>query len=136
MAAENKPIQPRPTKPEEEQQFGLKEKDRPELTTLEEQKEFDDMLEKDFVKIDPKTRRPVSVDVFYRVIHNFPDFLSANPAEYRAKLVIEEFEFVMDASGAKKRQVRTSFNILARDFKANYQPTIVESIAALSRQPA
>lgn len=113
--------------------FELRETDRPDLTTTDEQKEYDDMIEKDFIKIDPKSSKPVAIDIFYKVLHVYPQFKSANPAEYKARFFIEEFEYMMNPDGSKRRQVRTSFDMFAKDFKANFQPTIVESIASMSR---
>jgi len=108
--------------------------DRSLLTTPEMQKVYDDMLEKDFMEIDPKTKKPVTVDAFYKVLHVYPRFVSSNQDEYRARFVVEKFEYVMDPTGVKKRQVLTSFDLFADEFRANYQPTIIESIASLSRQ--
>lgn len=130
MPVETKPRLTPATKPEE-QPTQMAEPDRLELTTAEEQREYDEMLEKDFLKIDPKTKRPVDTENYYRIIHTYPEYQTANPAEFKAVFVVDQYVFAMNPDGTKRRQKVNCHNIKAKLFKENFMPTITESIAKL-----
>ena len=122
-------LKPKPmTKPEES------EPERLDLTTIEEQREYDNMLEKDFIKINPITRNPASVERDYQVVHTFPEYQSSNPTQFRARFVVTEWEYAMNPDGTKRRQNIGQFTIVASEFKKNYLPTITETLAKAEGQ--
>jgi len=100
--------------------------DRPQLTTPEEAKVYDDALERDFYKLDEKGR-VTDVENLYKVVHIYPEFQTANSNEFIACFVIEQWKYVPDpSSGGKRRQVVTSFNVKAREFMSKYKPTLLD----------
>jgi len=106
------------------------------LTTEEEAKKYDQMIERDFMKMDPKTKKVGKDRTLFKPIHIFPQWQSANPNEFVAWFVIENYKWVQEVDDTKKRQVITSFNVRCKDFVANYKPTVIEAIPELEEESA
>lgn len=99
--------------------------DREPLTTEEEAKEYDEMLQQDFLKIDIGKKKITDRRTLYKPIHIFPLFQSANPNEFVAILVIEVYRWEKAPDGGKRRQIMDCFNIRAKLFKEQYKPTMI-----------
>jgi len=95
------------------------------LTTLEEQEQYDLLIEKDFFKIE----KPLNTKRFFRVSNCFPNFQSSNFREYIATFAVEEWEWSRNADGTPRRQPITSFHMKAKDFLREYRPTVSEVAA-------
>jgi hypothetical protein len=104
---------------------------REPLTTPEEAKIYDEMLQRDYMKIDPKKNKVTDRRTLYKPIHIFPQYQSANPAEFIAILVIEVYRWEKNPDDSKRRQILDSFNIKAKDFRAQYKPTVIDAIPEL-----
>lgn len=102
----------------------FKPEDRSEWCTPEEAKRYDSLVEKDFLSLDQKTRKPTDTKVFYRLIHWFPEFQTSNSAEFKGKFAIEKWQWDMGADGIKRRKVITNLQVMARQFLKDYKPTI------------
>jgi hypothetical protein len=108
--------------------------DRESLTTEAEAKEYDDMLQQDFLKIDPAKKKIMDRRTLYKPIHIFPQFQSANPNEFIAYLVIEVYRWEKAPDESKRRQVVDCFNIKAKLFKEQYKPTMVAANPELEEE--
>jgi hypothetical protein len=105
------------------------EVDREQLTTPAEAKVYDRMMEKDFLKLDEKTKKILDTENLYRVVHIYPLYQSSNQAEFIAMFVIEQFVFMNVGEDQPRRQIVTSFNIRAKDFVERYRATVTETVA-------
>ncbi len=106
--------------------------DRSQLTTEEDAKRFDDMVDQDFYALDFKHNPPKITDTknLYRVVHIWPEFKTSNSNEFIAKVVIEQWMWVrLPEEDKKKRQIITSFGMYAKDFEKKYKPTMIPVIA-------
>lgn len=109
--------------------------DRSTLTTPEQARRYDDMVDNDFYAIDFTVKPPRITDVknIYRVVHIWPEFKTANSNEFIAKVVVEQWTWVRLADESKKRQIITSFNMYASEFEKKYKPTMVSSVSELNQ---
>lgn len=101
--------------------------DRENWTTIEEAKRYDDMIDKDFVKCDPTSRKPIKSKHLLRVLHWFPEFQTVNSDEFKGKFVVEKWERVKGPNGELSRKIIDSQHVNAKEFLANHRMTIAGS---------
>lgn len=99
--------------------------DRQNWTTPEEAQKYNSMVDKEYVKIDAKTKKPEKDGKFYRIIHWFPEFQTSNPDEFKSFFVVNQCEIFDAGDGVQRERIVTNFNIRAPEFCANYKPTVV-----------
>lgn len=98
---------------------------RNDYCTKEEAEKYDRLVEKDFVETDTTRKKVINPKVFFRIIHWFPEFQTANSAEFRGKFVVEQWHHEVDPATRQKRKViDTSMHVFARDFLKNHKTTI------------
>jgi len=106
---------------------GVKQ-DRENWTTPENAKRFDDMMRFDYLRLDPKTGKPFDKENFYRPIHVYPSFQTANPSEFVAVFVVEQFRYERQGTEDRKtRQIIASFNMKAYRFEKEFQAVVANA---------
>jgi hypothetical protein len=98
--------------------------DRENWTTPAEAEKYNRMAEKDYVRLDPKTKNPVKDGDYYRIVHWFPEYQTSNPSEYKSFFVVEQWNFVDAGDGTQRRDIITNFNIRAPEFCKDYRSTV------------
>jgi hypothetical protein len=93
------------------------------LTTEDEQKRFNGMLDQVFAKVDPETKKPDSSGGYYRVEHIFPMLQTSNPDQYVCTFSLEKFMEIEDEFGNTTRRILGGgIWVRARDFMNQYVP--------------